>query len=187
MPLDALTPARAKNRDNWLEQEIEVRALVDDHLAAAGTPVALDSRRLGTVFRLAKRRSKRARTARGRAAVPGLELRTGSRSQAALARSKPRYPIDALPYLDIGGREFPPFGRAGREAAVWSLFNDPSYSYFVPYQRLYQVARRVVGAPRSPYEAVLALEAWFRQKGGFRYVEQPPDVGGGRRSSRSSP
>ena len=93
------------------------------------------------------------------------------------ARSS-RYPIDALPYLDIGGREFPPFGRAGREAAVWSLFNDPSYSYFVPYQRLYQVARRVVGAPRSPYEAVLALEAWFRQKGGFRYVEQPPDVGG---------
>jgi protein-glutamine gamma-glutamyltransferase len=177
MPLDALMPARARNPDSWLEQEIEVRALVDDHLAAAGTPVALDSRRLGTVFRLAS---------------GGLSVRDplgdGQRYRVwsyapdpappALARSKPRYPTGALPYVDIGGREFPPFGRAGREAAVRSLFNDPSYSYFVPYRRLYQVARRVVGTPRSPYEAVLALEAWFRQKGGFRYVEQPPDVGG---------
>ena len=177
MPLDALMPARARDRDNWLEQEIEVRALVDDHLTAAGTPVAVDSRRLGTVFRLASG-----------ALSAHQPLREGQRyrvwsyapdpAPAALALSKPRYPIQALPYLDIGGREFPAFGRAGRDAAVRSLFNDPSYSYFVPYRRLYQVARRVAGRPRSPYEAVLALEAWFRQKGGFRYVEQPPDVAG---------
>jgi transglutaminase-like putative cysteine protease len=177
IPPDALMPARARDPDTWLQQEVEVRALVDDHLAAAGTPVTIDTRRIGTVFRLAN----------GGLSVLE-ELEGGHRYRVwsyapdpappVLARSKARYPAGATPYLDIGGREFPPFGRAGREAAVRSLFDDPSYSYFVPYRRLYQVARRVVGKPQSPYEAVLALEAWFRQKGGFRYVEQPPDVGG---------
>jgi protein-glutamine gamma-glutamyltransferase len=177
MPSNALMPARARDRDTWLEQEIEVRALVDDHVAAAGTPTAIDARRLSTVFGLAS------------GGLSVLEpLRDGHRYRVwsyapdpappALARSKPRYPLAAVPYLDIGGREFPPFGRPGREAVVRQLFSDPSYSYFAPYRLLYQVARRVVGTPRSPYEAVLALEAYFRQKGGFRYVEQPPDVAG---------
>ena len=177
MPPDALTPARARNRDNWLEQEFEVRALVDEHLAAAGTPVAIDSRRLGAVFRLASG-GLSALNALGEGERYRVWSYAPDPAPPALARSRPRYPTHALPYIDIGGREFPPFGRAGRETAVRRLFNDPSYSYFVPYGRLYQVARRVVGTPRSPYEAVLALEAWFRQKGGFRYVEQPPKVAG---------
>ena len=177
VPLDPLTPARARDPDSWLAQEVEVHALVDDRLAAAGTPVAIDTRRLGTVF-----------TRSGGVLNVRDPLGDGQRyrvwsyapdpAPTALARSKPRYPVQALPYLDIGGREFPPFGQAGREAVVRSLFNDPSYSYFVPYRRVYKVARRVVGTPGSPYEAVLALETWFRQKGGFRYVERPPKVPG---------
>jgi protein-glutamine gamma-glutamyltransferase len=177
MPLDPLTPARARDQDTWLAQEVEVHALVDDRLAAAGTPVAIDTRRIGTVF-----------TRSGGVLNVRDPLRDGQRyrvwsyapdpAPAALARSKPRYPVQALPYLDMGSRQFPPFAQADREAVVRSLFNDPSYSYFAPYRRVYNVARRVVGTPRSPYEAVLALEAWFRQKGGFRYVERPPKVPG---------
>jgi hypothetical protein len=36
----------------------------------------------------------------------------------------------------------------------------------------------VAGAAPSPYAAVLALESWLRQRGGFRYDEQPPRVEG---------
>jgi hypothetical protein len=39
---------------------------------------------------------------------------------------------------------------------------------------MYGVARRVVGRSTTPYAAVLALESWFRQTGGFRYDESPP-------------
>jgi hypothetical protein len=35
------------------------------------------------------------------------------------------------------------------------------------------VARRVSRNASSPYEAVLAIESWFRRTGGFRYEEQP--------------
>ncbi|MGH3127546.1 MAG: transglutaminase-like domain-containing protein, partial [Gaiellaceae bacterium] len=39
-------------------------------------------------------------------------------------------------------------------------------------------ARRVVGQAETPYAAVLALESWFRQTGGFTYDESPPQVDG---------
>ena len=52
LQLPQLVPERAANPRNWLEQRVEVEALVDDHLAAAGTPVGLDARRFGTVFQL---------------------------------------------------------------------------------------------------------------------------------------
>ena len=41
---------------------------------------------------------------------------------------------------------------------------------------MYAVARRVTRNASTPYETVLALESWFRQRGGFRYDESPPRV-----------
>jgi hypothetical protein len=41
---------------------------------------------------------------------------------------------------------------------------------------MYAAAQRVAGSAQSPYAAVLALESWFRQRGGFRYDESPPLV-----------
>jgi hypothetical protein len=40
---------------------------------------------------------------------------------------------------------------------------------------MFAAARSVAGGARTPYAAVLALESWFRQRGGFRYDEQPPE------------
>jgi transglutaminase-like putative cysteine protease len=177
IPLDRLTPARAARKENWLEQRIEVKALVDEHLAAAGTPVALDSRRIGTVFLLSG----------GVLAVRdsiggGPRYRVWSYvpepAPAALAASKPRYPTVARRYLALDGRRFPAFGDPGREAAVRALFADRSFAHFVAYRPMYAAARRVAGSARTPYAAVLALESWFRQRGGFVYDEQPPRVTG---------
>ena len=40
---------------------------------------------------------------------------------------------------------------------------------------MYEVARRVAGRAQTPYAAVLALESWLRDTGGFRYDETPPN------------
>ena len=134
---------RVRDEENWLEQRIEVRALVDDHLAAAGTPVALDSRRLGTVFRLS-----------GGVLRVRNPLSDGQRyrvwsyapdpSPAVLASSKPRYPtaarrcssstVDCFP-------EFPP-GRGARAGAPPARDCDSSRTYLP----LHSVLRRLCAA-----------------------------------------
>jgi hypothetical protein len=177
MPLDRLTPARAADESSWLEQEIEIKALVDDHLAAAGTPIALDSRRLGTVFRLSGG-VLRVRDPLGEGQRYRVWSYAPDPSPSALARSRPRYPNVTLRYLTIGSRPFPAFGVAGRENVVRGMLDDPSYESFATYKPLYAAARRVAGSSTTPYAAVLALEAWFREQGGFRYEEQPARVAG---------
>lgn len=173
MQLDRLTPARAARRENWLEQRIEVKAFVDDHLAAAGTPVALDTSWLGTVFVLSGGVLV-VRDALGKGQTYRVWSYAPDPAPAALAASKPRYPAPASRHLEVDGRAFPAFGVPERGASVRALFDDPSYTPFTVYRTVYQAARRVAGRARTPYAAVLALEAWFRQRGGFVYEEQPP-------------
>jgi hypothetical protein len=43
---------------------------------------------------------------------------------------------------------------------------------------MYELAARVTEGARTPYAAVLALESWLRQTGGFTYDETPPRVKG---------
>jgi protein-glutamine gamma-glutamyltransferase len=177
MARDPLTPAKALREANWLEQRIEVRALVDDRLAAAGTPVALDSRGLGIVVRWS-----------GGVLRVLAPLEVGQRyrvwsyapdpAPATLAASRPRYPAAAETYQTLGSRAFPDFGAPGRESEVHALLADPSYDSYFPYRSLYTAARRVARDAKTPYETVLALESWFRTRGGFRYDESPPQVSG---------
>jgi len=173
MPQDRFSPARALRRENWLEQRIEMKALVDDHIAAAGTPVALDSRQLGIVFRLSGG-VLRVLDPLGAGQSYRVWSYAPDPAPAVLDASKPRYPAAAERYLTLGSRPFPAFGVRGREAVVRSLLEDPSYESFRPYASLYTTTRRVVGDAATPYGAVLALESWFRQRGGFTYDESPP-------------
>ena len=162
-----------------LEQKVEVRALVDDHLIAAGTPFAVDARGLGTVFQLS------GNVLRAQTTVPaGTSYRVWSfvpdPTRAELAASPGRYPAAAARYLEVDGRVFPAFGAAGRDLLVDEFFADPSYESFRRYRPMYDVAERVTRQADTPYETVLALESWFRYRGGFRYDESPPRL-------RSSP
>ena len=177
----------APQRRNWSEprvkaggaelvaQEIEVGAFVDDRLVAAGTPMAIDASRLGTVFQLSGNVLRARDTLR-----EGTRYRIWSYvpdpSPRELAQAPARYPLAASRYLEIDGREFPSFGIEERGRAVEELFADPSYAEFRRYRPLYDAAARVARAADTPYEAVLALESWFRQRGGFRYDETPPLV-----------
>ncbi len=177
MPLDRLTPARAANPDNWLEQRIEVKALVDDRLAAAGTPVALDARNLGNVFRMSGG-VLRVRSPLGQGQRYRVWSYAPDPAPAVLARSKPRYPSAAWRYLQVDGRSLPVWQAANRDRMVRDLLAAPANDSFEAYTALYEIAGRVTRSAESPYAAVLALESWFRRRGGFVYDEQPPRTEG---------
>jgi hypothetical protein len=59
-----------------------------------------------------------------------------------------------------------------------SFLGNPSYLGYGWHWTMWNVARRVSRNATTPYGAVLALESWFRQTGGFRYDESPPRVQG---------
>ena len=59
-----------------------------------------------------------------------------------------------------------------------AFLRDPSYLGYGWHRTLYEVAHRVAGKATTQYGAVLALESWFRQTGGFRYDESPPRTSG---------
>jgi protein-glutamine gamma-glutamyltransferase len=171
--LDDLAPAAARNEDEWLEQQVEVRALVDDRLVAAGLPVSVDAPSLGTLFTFA------GGIVRAQRNLPaGTKYKVWSYvpdpTPEALDRARAAYPDDASPFLTLWGRELPGFGGRSRDSRVDAILDDPSYSDLSAYRPLYERARQVTQGASSPYAAVLALESWFRQRGGFQYDEQPP-------------
>jgi len=187
LPPGQLIPSRVSQRRNWaepdptrtargvglIEQEVKVGAFVDDHLVAAGMPLAIDARRLGTVFQLsgnvlrALESPRRGTTYRVWSYVP-------DPTPAELAAARGTYPVAVSRYLEVDGREFPPYGVARRADLVEQFFADPSYADFRRYRPMYDVAEGVTRAADTPYETVLALESWLRQEGGFRYDESPP-------------
>lgn len=173
LQLPQLVPDRAADQENWLEQRVQVEALVDDHLAAAGTPVGLDARRIGTVFLLSGG-VLRAGKPIGAGETYRIWSYAPDPAPRALASAPRRYPPATWRFLEIDGRTFPAFGTERRDEVVRRLFADPSYEAFRRHRPLYDVARRVAGRAETPYAAVLALESWLRDTGGFRYDETPP-------------
>ena len=175
--LGALAPRAAHNRKQWVEQKVEVKALAEDRLVAAGTPVAVDAPSLGTVFAFA------GGVVRAQGVISlGTRYRVWSYvpdpAPAALAAAPAGYPAAAAPYLSLWGRSFPGYGAPHRDARVDALLDDPSYADLGAYKPLYEDAKRITRGASSPYAAVLALESWFRQRGGFRYTERPPRTQG---------
>ena len=134
IPRDQLTPLRALRRSNWLEQRVEVKALVDDHVTAAGTPIALDGRQLGVVFRLSAGALRVLDPL-----VAGKRYRVWSYAPdpapAVLDEAKPRYPPATERYLTLGSRRFPGFGQPGRHEAVDALLRTRRTSRSGPIRR----------------------------------------------------
>ena len=171
--LDELTPEVARNEEGWVEQNVEVKALVGDRLVAAGTPMSIDAPSLGTLFTFAGGIVRAQQT-----------LPRGSRYKVwsyvpdpapeALEQLPARYPDEAKRFLTVWGRELPPFSAQNRVRRVDAILDDPSYSDLGAYRPLWERAREVSRGARSPYAAVLALESWLRQRGGFKYDETPP-------------
>ncbi|MGE5689042.1 MAG: transglutaminaseTgpA domain-containing protein [Pseudomonadota bacterium] len=175
---DPLLPARAQSPESWVRATIEVKALRDDHLVAPGTPVVVDPRGIGTIEYRA-----------GNVAVVdgGLQRDDVYTVWSYVPRPRPRElarvsPLPdrrnslQSPYLRVApGAAVPPFGAEGRDAQIRTLAGNPAVGRTVTrFLPLYRRAQQVVGDASNQYAAVVALEAWFRSRGGFRYDESPP-------------
>ncbi len=175
---DLLLPARARDSTLWVEQEVEVVSLRDDHLVAATQPMVFEAAALGSVLELtggvvrAQRRLRRgdSYTVWSYAPRPG---------PAVLARVQPAYPDAALHYLDVGRTRLPAFGEPGRERDLEALFRDDRYGSLWPYEGMYRTALQLASGAGTPYAAVVAIETWLRSTGGFAYDEQPPEPAAG--------
>ena len=164
-----LVPDAARDRDHWIEQDVTVAALDDDHLVGASVPVGwnvspptlYEGQNVIRVGRL-RRGQHYLVTSFSARPTPG-----------QLVRSEPDYP-DALTKrgreLDVArGVTLPPFGERGRDRHVLSLLQGR----LEPYAEVFKRANGVAGQTTSPYAVAVALERWFRATGGFTYSEQP--------------
>jgi transglutaminase-like putative cysteine protease len=173
LPRSALAPRRDARPGEWLRQEVTVVGLDDSRVPAATEPARIDAPSLGTVeymqggVMLAHRPLRRGEAYTVWSYAPRPTPRQ-------LAAAPARYPGAADRYVELESARFPWFGVAGRAAQVDRVFRDDRYLALRAYEPLWEEARRLTAGARSPYEATLVLERWFRARGGFRYEEHPP-------------
>jgi transglutaminase-like putative cysteine protease len=176
LPPDPLLPKAASDPSSWFEQRVEIRALEERRLLAAGQPMEVRGDELARVLVLGG----------GVIAVPAPLPRgatysvwsfASSPGPKELARSRPRYPRQVERYLALERWMFPGFGTQGRDPIARRLFAE-SFGSLPAFRDVYDVARRLTAEAAGPYEAALAIETWLRLTGGFRYDEQPPRVTG---------
>jgi transglutaminase-like putative cysteine protease len=169
---DPEEPPVARDPRRWVQQQVTVGALSDNHLVGASVPVAYGPGSHvvdygdGGVAHLQDKPLTRGE----RYTVWSYEAQPTPRQLAALAA---RYPDQvAKTDLYVEARvPAPPFGAPDRERRMAQIFAG---SYRArPYEGFYETARRIVGEPSNPYAAALELEAWFRSPA-FHYDETPP-------------
>jgi transglutaminase-like putative cysteine protease len=173
LPTSPLAPRRDRRPGSWLRQEVTVAGLDDTRVPAATEPALIDGTSLGRVevmqggVMLAQRPLRRGETYTVWSHAPRPIPRQ-------LAAAPARYPKAAERYVHLESALFPWYGSAGRVAQVDRIFRQVRYFALRPYRPLWEEARRLTARARSPYEATLLLERWFRGRGGFRYDEHPP-------------
>ncbi|HSC92426.1 MAG TPA: transglutaminaseTgpA domain-containing protein [Gaiellaceae bacterium] len=180
---DPMLPAQARDVTRWVEAKVEVSALRDDHLVGASMPVALDPNGIGTVeYRLGNVAVVDGGLERGDSyTVWSYAPRPSPRALASVRPTSDRRNSLESSYLQVvPGAEVPPFGVAGRDARVRTLAANRTLGARVRrYLPLYERALEVAGAADNEYAAVVAIESWFRSRGGFTYEESPPRLRSG--------
>jgi len=174
----ALLPPAARDPKNWVEQNVTVEALKDNHLIGSAQPMRWEppsdssfQDQSGDVVVLS-RTLQRDQTYKVWSYAP-------QPSEAQLAKAGTNYPTSISKYLEvIQTVPVPKFDTPNRDLLM-HVFFDARFQDDLLMQAnrpLYDVAKRETAGATSPYAAAVALEAWFRKPslGGFVYDEQPP-------------
>jgi transglutaminase-like putative cysteine protease len=177
---NSLLPQAAANEDNWVRQDFTIEALRDTHLLASAQPVRW---RPGTEAAVAG--------ADGDVVIVPDSLRRNQRytvwsyipqaKPSELAEFDGEYPAAAERYLQVVYEAVPAWNASGRDAQMNVFFNatHEDDADILALESVYQAAQGVIAEARSPYEAAVLIETWFREAGGFTYDEQPPlPIGG---------
>ena len=177
---NSLLPPAAANEDDWIRQDITIEALRDTHLLASAQPVRW---RPGTEAPVADDD--------GDVVIVPDSLRRNQRytvwsyvpqaKPSQLANFNGEYPAAAERYLEVVYEGVPAWNAEGRDTQMEVFFNatHEGDSKIEALESVYQAALGVTSGSRSPYEAAVLLETWFREAGGFTYDEQPPlPIGG---------
>jgi transglutaminase-like putative cysteine protease len=177
---NSLLPQAAANEENWVRQDITIEALRDIHMIASAQPVRW---RPGTEAPVADDD--------GDVVIVPDSLRRNHRytvwsyvpqaQPSELAEFDGEYPAAAERYLEVVYEGVPAWNAAGRDTQMNVFFNatHEDDSKIRALESVYQAAVGVTSGHRSPYEAAVLLETWFREAGGFTYDEQPPlPIGG---------
>jgi transglutaminase-like putative cysteine protease len=176
---DPLLPGAGRRKGNWVQQEISIQALRDNHLIASAQPVRW---RPGT--------SSAYQRGPSGSVVLEQTLRQGQKYTAwsYAPRAKPSeladagtaYPdeLDPRYFEPLSGIPVPELGAVGREQFMNALFATTHDSFLQAHRGLYQTAASLTRESRTPYAAAAVLEAWFRNEdgGGFTYDETPPQL-----------
>jgi transglutaminase-like putative cysteine protease len=170
-----LAPAGVDDQRNWIEQDVTVRALADDHLVGASIPVAHNASEpvlnqgqgVARVLDGLHRNERYAIWSFSPRPTPAQLVRVPAAYPRAL--TKPGRELELTRRVNA-----PPFSTPGREQRMFALLTGR----LQPYAELFDRAREVAGQTRSPYAAAVALERWFRVTGGFTYSEQPGSTPG---------
>jgi transglutaminase-like putative cysteine protease len=170
-------PTKAHEESNWVRQDVTIEALRDNHLMASAQPVrwrppadtdVQDESGEVVVLPRALHRDQRFTVW---SYVPRVR-------PSDLARAGTTYPRSIDRYLEViqGGARVPMFATPNRDDLMHVFFDATWENDFLIQgnRPLYDVARQVVGEARTPYAATVALVAWFRRDGGFRYDQTPP-------------
>ncbi|HET7571859.1 MAG TPA: transglutaminaseTgpA domain-containing protein [Gaiellaceae bacterium] len=172
---DALEPPAAYQRRRQTEQVVTVKALADTRLVGGSVPIRFDAEGADLTVQTTG-------FAQILSGLPrGYRYRVWSYapqpSAAALRRSPARYPseLSAQGLLDVWpGVRLPAFGTPDRVREVdRALSTDPG---LFDYRLVRTLADRVTAGARTPYDATVRLEQWFRSSGGFRYTNRPAPV-----------
>jgi protein-glutamine gamma-glutamyltransferase len=168
---DPFLPPAARNPNTWLEANVRVEALRDDHFVGAGVPVAYDTGDKGAQYYLGNVAMTHEGTRRGDSYTVWSFSPKPTPQQ--LGKSEPAYPdyLTSL-YLTVEGSPLPDYAAPDHDRRLQGAFvRNPRLR---AYQPLYTQARDLAGTPTNPYTAVVAIESWFRSGGDFVYDEQPP-------------
>jgi protein-glutamine gamma-glutamyltransferase len=172
---NSLLPPAAADEQNWVRQDFTIEALRDTHLLASAQPVRW---RPGTEAPVSD--------ADGDVVIVPDSLRRDQRytvwsyvpdaQPSELAEFDGEYPAAADRYLEVVYEGVPTWNAAGRDTQMNVFFNatHENDSKIRALESVYQAAVGVTSGHRSPYEAAVLLETWFREAGGFTYDEQPP-------------